>query len=654
MDRALRRVGLAIGLLFAMFVALPALAIAVFFVFYDWNDARAPLARLAGGALGRDVAIAGDLDVDIGGTTRVELHGLQVANAPWGKAGHLLRIGDLALAIEIWPLLRGDIVIPSLALAEVDGNLERNADGAVNWEFGDPGKRQAGGERRAEGADEPASLPLVESLAIDGARIDFDDRRLKKTATLTLDRLRMGEDAERRKMTAEASGTYAGRKARLDATMGSFTLLREGAQPYPLDVALVAGDFNAKLAGTIDDPQALEGLNLDLKIGGDDLSNLVPLTGIPVPPTPPYALSGRLERNGATWLFRNFAGKLGDSDMQGTIAATLGGARPRIEGDVTSTLLDLKDLSGFIGASEGGDAPPPAPRPDGRVLPDKDVDLQQLRAVDARIGFRGTRIVTPKVPIDRLEAQVSLEDGTLRAQPVSFAIGKGQVKVFLSLYGAEEPVRSDIEAVIRNVDIRRLLQEGAGDVAARSAGAFNGRAKLSATGTSVADIAGSATGELMVVLSDGRFSGLMTELMGLDIAEALGFLIEGDRSIPIRCIVADFGADRGLFTARTLIFDTSDTQVVGTGTIDMRSERLDLRLRPLPKDFSPFSLRTPISVQGTLAEPDAFPDPADIGVEGVVNKALNTVLTVVTGVLPPVDLGPGEDAPCAALISRAR
>jgi uncharacterized protein involved in outer membrane biogenesis len=235
---------------------------------------------------------------------------------------------------------------------------------------------------------------------------------------------------------------------------------------------------------------------------------------------------------------------------------------------------------------------------------------------------------------------------------VSFAIGKGNIRVFFTLYGGEEPVRSDIDTVIEQVDLKRLLQDSGmvGDVA----GSFNGRAKLAATGTSVADIAGSATGEMMVVMGGGRFSSLLVELIGLDIAEALGFLVEGDRTQPIRCIVADFAANQGVFDARTLVFDTSDTNVVGTGKINMREEALDLRLRAYPKDFSPLTLRAPISVQGTFKSPQAFPDPADTGVKTTVQKILAGVLTVVTGLLPPIDIGPGKDAPCEDLIRQAR
>lgn len=649
MRRGLRQISWVIGSLLVLVVAIPVVAIGIFALFFEWNDARPLLARAASGILGRTVTISGDLDVDLGRVTSVEVRDLAIANPPWGRADKMLRIGDLAVSIALRPLFSGDVVIPSLAVKDVEANLERNERGHGNWELGN---KDAAADKPAAGPDEPQKLPLVESLRVQNVRVDLDDRFAKRKTVLVVDSLQGGEDQQRRQMTFNGSGSYQGRPATLKATLGSLTVLEADKQPYPLNVALSAGDIRLGITGTMAEPRTLQGLNLELEVAGNDLSDLFPLTGIPIPPSPPYQLSGRLERKGAAWVFKGFAGKLGESDMHGDVAIDLSHRRPQIRGDVVSKLLDLKDLAGFIGASEGGPDAQIQIRPGGKILPDKNIDLTKLRAVDADITFKGTRIVTPKVPIDTLDAKVSLNDGTFRVQPATFAIGKGKVRLFFSLYGAEQPVRSDVEAVIEQVDLRRLLKGS--EFVQETAGSFNGRIKLSSTGTSVADIAGTANGDVMVVMTDGRFSRLLVELIGLDIVESLGILVEGDESIPVRCIVADLGAKQGIFDARTLVFDTTDTNVVGSGTINMREERLDLRLSPYPKDFSPLTLRTPITVQGTLAQPDAFPDPADIGVEGGLKKVLNAALTVVTGLLPPIDVGPGKDAPCAELIGKAR
>jgi uncharacterized protein involved in outer membrane biogenesis len=205
---------------------------------------------------------------------------------------------------------------------------------------------------------------------------------------------------------------------------------------------------------------------------------------------------------------------------------------------------------------------------------------------------------------------------------------------------------------VQQVDLKRLLRGSA--FVEESAGLFSGEAKVSATGASVADVLGSATGDVALIMEEGRISHLLVELAGLDVAEGLGLAIEGDKPVPIRCIVADFAAQQGLFTSRALVFDTTDTAVVGGGTIDMGNETLDLRLEAHPKDFSPFTLRTPVSIEGTFNEPEIFPDPTGIGVETTMQKVLNAVVTLVKGLLPPVDPGEGGNAACGPLIDQAQ
>ena len=146
----------------------------------------------------------------------------------------------------------------------------------------------------------------------------------------------------------------------------------------------------------------------------------------------------------------------------------------------------------------------------------------------------------------------------------------------------------------------------------------------------------------------------MMELAGLDIAESLGVAIKGDEPIPIRCIVADLPARQGVFTTRTLIFDTTDTIIQGNGTINMREETADLTLTPMPKDFSPLSVRSPIRIQGTFADPSVFTDPSRLGVNTTIKKIINAVLTPVIGLLPPIDEGVGEDTDCDTLIQQAK
>ena len=49
------------------------------------------------------------------------------------------------------------------------------------------------------------------------------------------------------------------------------------------------------------------------------------------------------------WSFSNFSGRVGDSDLSGTIRVDTGPKRPVMKADLVSNLLDFDDLAGFIG-----------------------------------------------------------------------------------------------------------------------------------------------------------------------------------------------------------------------------------------------------------------------------------------------------------------
>src|SRR3546814_20116422 len=90
-----------------------------------------------------------------------------------------------------------------------------------------------------------------------------------------------------------------------------------------------------------------------MALSGKNLEDLYPLLGISLPPTSPYALDGRFIRDGHTWLYEGFTGKVGDSDLAGTASVETGGERPFLRAALVSKRLDFADLAGFIGSATG-------------------------------------------------------------------------------------------------------------------------------------------------------------------------------------------------------------------------------------------------------------------------------------------------------------
>jgi len=97
--------------------------------------------------------------------------------------------------------------------------------------------------------------------------------------------------------------------------------------------------------------------------------------------------------------------------------------------------------------------------------------------------------------------------------------------------------------------------------------------------------------------------------------------------------------------ARALAVDTTDTILVGEGTIDLGEEELDLVIRPRPKDRSLLAFRTPLLVQGRFLEPDLGVDPGPIALRAAVALTLGSIAPPAA-LLATLELGPGEDSGC--------
>ena len=666
MTRALSIAGAVLLGIIAVVIGLLVSAVAVILAFYDSDDLKHLAAGAASAALGREVAINGSADLDLGWVTRIRVNDLTVANAEWAKAKdpYMAEVAQLDVAIDVWELLKGRILIPEMDIARPRIDLEKNADGEANWRFA------TGAEAVARGAEpeQRQEIPIIRQLNLDDGRFIYRDATIDRSATLNVNRLEVTDDRSDRKVQVTGDGRYTIQVIReVSSQEGPFAMrflggnwqqLRETEQPYPLDVDVTLGDLKVKAAGTVTDPAQLKGVHLKVDVRGDNTANLFPITGIALPPSPPYSLVGNLGRNGTEWRLSDMSGKMGGSDLRGTMAVDLGKERTLLKADVISDNLLGKDVGTFIGARPAGqegeqaEAGQTVQRTDGKVLPDKEIQLGRLNAMDADVAFKANHIEIPVLPFDRLEAKLTLDNGTLRLQPAVIRIGKGMLRTNLSLYGSETPVRVDIDTQIQRVNIKEFLRGST--FIQETGGTLGGRAKLRATGTSVAQILGTATGEVFIVMAGGRISHLLIELAGLDIAESLNVAVEGDQPIPVRCIVGDLPAKQGVFDVRTLVFDTTDTIIYGSGQINMREETADVTLTPVPKDFSPLTVRTPIRIQGTFAEPSIFPDPAGLGVDTTIKNIINTVLTPIIGLFPPIDEGVGQDSDCGALIQQAK
>ena len=600
--------------------------------FFDWNHARGWIAQKIQERTGRELVIAGNLEVHpFSLHPRVRAERVTFANSDWGEKQPMLDAGTLEFSFSLLPLLFGGRVeIPELALSGADVLLQRAQDGRRNWILKAPGDT-------AEGRS-----PEIRQLAVEKSRLHVKDRISDTDVRLQI-QSKTGDPVYAIDLVAE--GRVRGVPLKMRGASGGLLRLMDERTPYPIRIEGTLGDARAAAEGTLTGAIGNADVDASMKLSGGNLAPLGDVLKISLPHTKPYTLAGTLKRRGPEWTFSRFSGTVGKSDLGGDFSVNTAGERPVLTATLSSKNLDIADLGGFVGM-EPGKAPPP--RAAGKLLPGEPFNLDKLRRIDAHVRLVATQVQdTASLPLDNFDAKLNLMDGVFKLEPIVFGIADGKMSSTLSVDARQPRLVADIDSAFRNLHLDKLIPGTAKLDAAL--GALDGRVKLKGTGTSTAAILGSSSGRADLYSGGGEVSNLLLEFAGADIAEIVKFWVGGDQKVQLRCAVASFKVTDGLATSEALVVDTDDTYIGGAGSVSLKEETLDLTLTPLPKDFSILSFRGPLRVTGSFAEPKFGLEKKALA-RKIGAAVLLGLINPLAAILPLIETGPGKNAPCADLL----
>jgi uncharacterized protein involved in outer membrane biogenesis len=441
--------------------------------------------------------------------------------------------------------------------------------------------------------------------------------------------------------------------------MGSVLALRDAERPFPLQADVKIGKTRLAFVGTLTEPLHLAALDLRLWLQGPTMSDLYPIVGVPLPDTPPYATDGRLVghlgTDNAALTYSGFKGRMGDSDLEGTLTYERHEPRPLLKGEVVSNLLRFEDLASITGASsKAGKAQfsKTVKQPADRALPVAPFRTERWRAMDADVKFTGRRIVKdPQLPFTDLYTHVILKDGDLTMQPLKFGVAGGTLASDISLDGSAEPLKARISMSARHLKLKQLFPTQ--KTMQSALGELNGDAALQATGNSPAALAATLDGEAKALVTEGKLSRLLMEAAGLNVANIVYEKLFGPRDVSIHCGAADFAASRGVLDTRTFALDTDDALIVIDGRIDLRDESMDLKIHPHTKGLRVVSLRSPLYVKGTFKNPDVGVSKGALALRAGAMVAFG-LINPFAALIPLIAPSHNQPAPCDELIAKMR
>ena len=620
------------------------LALAVFLALFDWNMLRGPIAREASAMTGRQVRLDGNLAVHPWSwTPSATVDGLKIGNPAWMGGGDVADIDRLTVSVKFWPLLIGRVELPLVQAEHPTLAFYRDASNRNNWRFGR--------------STQPAKLPSIQHFIIDNGHLNYID---KKRGLIIVGTMQSSE-------TAGGQGAFhldgkgsINRDPFLVTVTGASLINVRHNQPYPFNADIRAGDTHVIAHGELPQPFDFGQIRTDLVVSGNNLADIYLLTGLALPMSPPYRLSGELLRSGTSFTFHNVVGRVGASDLEGVFKVDReADDRPDLHADLRSRQLHLADLGSLIGAPTSGIAKTPAQEADtarlkaeGRLLPDAQLNMTRVRAMDAIVHYRAASVLAGKLPLRAFALDLTLDHGVLAADPVSFSLPHGDLTAHVRLDARPDIPLTDVDARVVNLRMEDFLHN-AGPPALE--GLVEARARLHGAGGSVHDAASSADGSLTVVAPHGEIRQALAELLGIDVIKGLGLYLAKDQSeTGVRCAVADFQASNGVLTARNLVLDTDPVLATGKGTVDMRTETINLVLQGHPKKFQLIRLNAPITLTGQIRSPKIGVKASQAVGQVVAAVALGAFLSPVAAILPFVDVGLAKNADCAGLTAQAQ
>ncbi len=554
--------------------SLIAIAVAVFFALFSWDWFRGPLARYLSARTGRQVQIEGHLQVHpFSWQPRATIGGLRIGNPNWlgGGKTDMANLGRTTVQVKLLSLLSGQVELPLVDIEHPSIALYANQTGRNNWTFGN-------------GDGKGAKLPLIQHFVLNGGRVRIEDvqRRLRFTGQVT---------------TSETAGSASAQAFRLDGagalnaapfqahvTGGPLVHVQKD-RPYPFDLDVHAGSTHITAHGSVTRPFDLGHLQTVATVSGPDLADLYLLTGVVLPNTPAYSLSGQVSRDQTTYKVTRFSGRVGHSDLHGAMTLEKVKDRRFLKADLGSHVLDMTDLGALFGGPQAGkaagqeNAAAHAQASTGRILPDAPLDVRRLRSMDADVRYRADSVTAGKrLPLRKAALHLTLKDGLLQLDPVTLTMQHGVVSGRASIDARGAAPASKVDFRVSNMRIEDILPKVQG--APPLTGPLEARATLSGTGDTVHKAAASSSGRMTIAIPGGQMRQSLAELMGVNVVPGLFELLAKDpKTTPLRCAVLDFNVRNGVMSARQFVLDTGVVLAGGEGTIDLSSETLHLKLQ---------------------------------------------------------------------------
>ena len=554
---------------------------------------------------GREVTMSGETTLSFYPILGVSTGAVTVANAEWSDGEPMFRAESLKIGVEPQVLWGGDIRITGLEAVGPVINLEKAADGRVNWELGVEGVAPSGQASEGATPEQPEAMARSDRLAL------TLDRALVEDATFLYTDHGTGERTEMRDMAFdfrwpeyEGRATFdmtlrpAGEAVRIEGYLdrvGEFidgavsdvkaTVSTNGGEVTFLGRASTAPEVQGRVTAGVDDTGAfMAALGLpaaDIPAGlGRSVTGETLVT---------YSADQRLS-------LREVALQLDGNRIGGAADVELGGERPVVSAQINAGALDLTGMQSESGGEVSAGRASAAADTGWSTEP---IDASALGLANGEVALTAESVDLGDLKVGNVRSMITLDRSRL-------VFDLREVRAYNALIAGNFVVnnRSGLsvggDLTAAGIDMESFLTDAAG--VTRFAGEADASLSFLGVGPSEQAIMESLSGEGAVQVGRGVISGFdLDKLMRSGVATGGTTIFDS--------MGATFTMENGFARNDDLLLQLPLAKAEGEGVVSLGKRRIDYLFTPvLLEGDSTKGLAIPVRIRGAWDDPEIVPD----------------------------------------------
>lgn len=484
-------------------------------------------------------------------------------------------------------------------------------------------------------------------MHIENANISYKDGVTGQQTVLVIDEITAESDGVDAPLSLVMKIAYNEIAVSVNGQLGSVNQLSNNDE-YPVDLAIEVADAKLNINGVVKKPMTGQGLDIAINFAIDSLSSLSELMGGDFPDIGPIALSAKLNDGVGAYSLNSIELKAGNTDLSGNVTVAVLAKRPAITAKLTSTLIDLAELSGEKDQAET--------EKKDRLFSTDPLPLEALKSVNANISVDAKQIKTSTMELADTKLSVILKNGNLSVKPLSTLVAGGKLTGDIGLKTSGKTA-----ALTTNLKITGLEPNQLTDLEGKLTGAKTDvNVNVKGNGASISQIMAGLNGKLLIKVGEGVITDSVTKALGADVlTETMSMLNPFSKSkegTDLKCAVVNFDITNGMAkTDQGIAISTNQMNIIGSGAINLESEALDIGIKPEAKEglgISAGQLASLVRIGGTLANPKPTADAA-----GALSTGLSVGTAVATGGLSMLaegllDRTTADANPCATALGQ--